>query len=59
MRSAPNKSKHRMSGDNINLKFGHQSTPLIGAPTGGPNNAMHTDSVMTFEISYRSLPRNR
>jgi hypothetical protein len=26
-----NKSRHRMSGDNINLKFGHRSTPLLGA----------------------------
>ena len=26
-----NKSRHRMSGNNINLKFDHQDTPLIGA----------------------------
>src|SRR5690349_11760502 len=26
-----NKSSHRMSGNSINLKFGHRSMPLIGA----------------------------
>jgi len=27
----PNKSRHRVSCDNINLKFGHKSMPLVGA----------------------------
>src|SRR6266704_1846231 len=26
-----NEARHRMSGDNVNLKSGHRSTPLIGA----------------------------
>jgi hypothetical protein len=26
-----NKSRHRMSGNNINLKFDHRALPLIGA----------------------------
>jgi len=27
----PNEARHRMSGNNISLKFEHQSMPLIGA----------------------------
>lgn len=31
MTATPNEARHRMSGDNINLKLGHRSMPLIGA----------------------------
>jgi len=29
--SRPNQSTHRMSGDNVNLKYQHREMPLIGA----------------------------
>src|SRR6266851_4510750 len=30
IQQVPNKSTHRMSGDSIRLKFGHERPPLIG-----------------------------
>jgi len=31
MTPVPNEARHRMSGNNINLKFEHRGMPLIGA----------------------------